>query len=135
MLRLLQERAKAGVEIKIIGRVAKRAKGLNSQALSTMRLHTRTIIRDGRQAFVGSQSLRKLELDSRREVGLIVRDAGVVRRLTDTFEHDWVPVDNPLWRKQTKRRGMIRTPKERSKSFMKEFSTADRHTVKKAVKR
>jgi len=33
--------------------------------LTTQRLHTRTIIRDRRQAFVGSQSLRAEELDSR----------------------------------------------------------------------
>ena len=44
-----------------------------------MRLHTRTIIRDGRQAFVGSQSLRQPELDSRREIGIIVRDVKAVK--------------------------------------------------------
>jgi len=31
------------------------------------RLHTRAIIRDGVRAFVGSQSLRRLELEKRRE--------------------------------------------------------------------
>ena len=61
-----------------------------------MRLHTRTIIRDRHQAFVGSQSLRKLELDSRREVGLIVRDPGVIRRLVATFELDWIPSKDNL---------------------------------------
>ena len=54
-----------------------------------MRLHTRTIIRDRCQAFVGSQSLRTLELDSRREVGLIIRDPKAVKQLIDTFESDW----------------------------------------------
>jgi len=54
-----------------------------------MRLHTRTIIRDGRQAFVGSQSLRAAELDSRREVGLIIREPKAVKRLLTTFESDW----------------------------------------------
>ena len=88
MLRTLHERAKAGVEIKIIGSVAGRA-GFDVQKLGGTRLHTRTIIRDRRQAFVGSQSLRKAELDLRREVGLIVRDAGVVKKLIDTFEGDW----------------------------------------------
>ena len=42
-----------------------------------------------RQAFVGSQSLRTAELDSRREVGLIVQDAKAVKQLIDTFESDW----------------------------------------------
>jgi cardiolipin synthase len=88
MLRILSERAKAGVEIKIIGSVAGRS-GLNSQKLAGRRLHTRTIIRDRRQAFVGSQSLRTAELDSRREVGLIVRDLQVVKKLIETFESDW----------------------------------------------
>lgn len=88
MLRILQERAKAGVEIKVIGQVSGRVP-FGAQKLSGTRLHTRTIIRDGRQAFVGSQSLRTAELDSRRELGLIVKDAKVVKKLIDTFQNDW----------------------------------------------
>jgi cardiolipin synthase len=88
MLRILQERAKAGVEIKIIGSVAGRAQ-FDAHKLAVTRLHTRTIIRDRRQAFVGSQSLRAAELDSRREVGLIVQDAKAVKALIETFESDW----------------------------------------------
>ncbi len=89
MLRALSERTKAGVEIKIIGRVGKGSAGLNVWNLAPLRLHTRTIIRDRQQAFVGSQSLRKAELDSRREVGVIVREAKVVSGLIKTFEEDW----------------------------------------------
>jgi phosphatidylserine/phosphatidylglycerophosphate/cardiolipin synthase-like enzyme len=88
MLRILQQRAKAGVEIKVIGRVSGRP-SFEVQTLAGMRLHTRTIIRDRRQAFVGSQSLRAAELDSRREVGLIVPYPKAVKRLIDTFEADW----------------------------------------------
>ncbi len=88
MLRILQERAKAGVEIQVIGQVAGRVP-YDVKKLGAMRLHTRTIVRDGRQAFVGSQSLRSAELDSRREVGLIVQDARTVRMLVETFESDW----------------------------------------------
>ena len=44
------------------------------------RLHARVIIRDHHDAFLGSQSLRKLELDKRREVGIIVKDQSVVSR-------------------------------------------------------
>jgi len=54
-----------------------------------MRLHTRTIIRDGHQAFIGSQSLRSAELDSRRELGIFVRQPKVLHRLLSTFESDW----------------------------------------------
>ena len=89
MVRLLVERQKAGVEVKIIGRLGKKAAGLNARRLAEMRLHTRTIIRDRKDAFVGSQSMRKLELDSRRELGLIVRERGVLGKLVETFEKDW----------------------------------------------
>jgi cardiolipin synthase len=92
MLRILQERAKAGVDIRIIGRVAGRVK-FNVQKLAGCRLHTRTIIRDRHQAFVGSQSLREAELDSRRELGLIIHDAQTVKKLVETFESDWVRAD------------------------------------------
>jgi cardiolipin synthase len=88
MIGILQERAKAGVEIRVIGRTSGRA-GLTVRKMTRMRLHTRTIIRDGHQAFVGSQSLRPAELDSRREVGLIVRESRIVKKLLATFEADW----------------------------------------------
>jgi phosphatidylserine/phosphatidylglycerophosphate/cardiolipin synthase-like enzyme len=88
MLRVLEERLKAGVEIRVIGSVSGRAP-FEVRRLTVHRLHTRTIIRDGRQAFVGSQSLRAEELDSRRELGLIVQDAKAVHTLIETFESDW----------------------------------------------
>ena len=89
IIRLLQDQAKAGVDVKILGSIAGRGTNLAVTRLTTMRLHTRTIILDGQHAFVGSQSLRKLELDSRREIGIIVRDAKVVNTLLATFEKDW----------------------------------------------
>jgi phosphatidylserine/phosphatidylglycerophosphate/cardiolipin synthase-like enzyme len=88
MLGILQERAKAGVEIRVIGSVAGRAP-FEVQKLAGTRLHTRTIIRDRHQAFVGSQSLRTAELDARRELGLIIQDAKALTKLVDTFEADW----------------------------------------------
>jgi phosphatidylserine/phosphatidylglycerophosphate/cardiolipin synthase-like enzyme len=100
MLRILHERAKAGVEIKIIGSVGKRA-GLDVQKLAGKRLHTRTIIRDRRQAFIGSQSLRTAELDYRRELGLVVRDAKVVAKLIETFESDWTSTSSKKAPKET----------------------------------
>ena len=91
MLGALSERAKAGVAIKVIGSVSvsKQHPGLDVRNLAGLRLHTRTIIRDRRQAFVGSQSLRMAELDSRREVGVIVREPKVVNGIIKTFEADW----------------------------------------------
>jgi cardiolipin synthase len=88
MINILRARAKAGVEVRVIGRVAARFE-LTVKKPASMRLHTRTIIRDQHQAFVGSQSLRSAELDSRRELGLIVRDSKIIKKLVDTFESDW----------------------------------------------
>jgi hypothetical protein len=49
----------------------------------------RAIVRDGTQAFVGSQSLRRLELDRRREVGLIINNPSVSRAILAVFDRDW----------------------------------------------
>jgi phosphatidylserine/phosphatidylglycerophosphate/cardiolipin synthase-like enzyme len=89
MLGALAGRKEAGVVIKIIGSVSRQNPGLEVRNLAKIRLHTRTIIRDGCQAFMGSQSLRTAELDSRREVGVIVREPKVVNGLIRTFEADW----------------------------------------------
>jgi phosphatidylserine/phosphatidylglycerophosphate/cardiolipin synthase-like enzyme len=88
MLKLLAEKEKSGVAIKIIGRVEAKWE-LDGHKLPGTRLHARAIIRDGRRAFIGSQSLRRLELDKRREVGIVITDEGVVRELRDVFKKDW----------------------------------------------
>lgn len=92
MIRLMQERAAAGVDVRLIGRVRRKNFKLPVHKPS-FRLHTRTIIRDRKQAFLGSQGLRQIELDSRREVGLIFREPAIVSRLMKTFESDW---DHPM---------------------------------------
>ncbi|MGC2422103.1 MAG: phospholipase D-like domain-containing protein [Candidatus Acidiferrales bacterium] len=91
MIRILHDRAEAGVEIRVIGQTEAH---LPVRVLPKLRLHTRMIIRDGHQAFIGSQSLRTAELDSRREVGIIVHDANIVRKLMETFESDWASSAN-----------------------------------------
>ena len=89
MIRLLEERARKGVEIRIIGQMVSRDIKLDVRKLTRMRLHTRTIIRDRHQMFLGSQSLRELELDARREVGVIIHDSKPVNSVIRTFEADW----------------------------------------------
>ena len=93
MLRLLHQRVKAGVDIRIIGKVAKRGSDLRVQKMPGGRLHVRAIVRDGDEAFVGSQSLRALELDGRREVGLLSKDAKVVKAILEVFESDWAKTE------------------------------------------
>ncbi len=105
MLRLLAERAKAGVEIRLLGKAGKRASGIEARKLPDLRLHVRAIIRDGTTAFLGSQSLRKLELDGRREVGLIVRDASVARKMQAVFEGDWAHTPESIEAAASRTRG------------------------------
>jgi phosphatidylserine/phosphatidylglycerophosphate/cardiolipin synthase-like enzyme len=93
MIRLLHQRAKAGVDVRIIGKVAKRASDLKVQKMPGLRLHVRAIIRDNEEAFVGSQSLRDLELEARREVGLITREPKIVKAITEVFESDWAKTE------------------------------------------
>ena len=62
---------------------------VEARKLTSFRLHVRAIVRDGAAFFVGSQSLRKLELDSRREVGVIGTDARAVKKIQEVFESDW----------------------------------------------
>ena len=92
MLRLLGARAQAGVDIKVIGRVSQADSKLAVRKLS-MRLHTRTIIRDGTQAFIGSQSLREMELGARRELGIIFRDKKIAEKLAQLFQQDWDAIE------------------------------------------
>jgi len=89
MLRIVLQKIKSGVDVKVLGEVEGKW-GLKCwDKYPGKRLHVRAIIRDGRRAFVGSQSLRKLELDKRREVGAVITDLKVVRKMRAVFEQDW----------------------------------------------
>jgi len=89
MIKLLKERAAKGVRVRVIGDLKGPDGSVDVRPLKPMRLHVRAIIRDGTRAFVGSQSLRKEELEKRREVGLLISNPTVTRKLMQVFETDW----------------------------------------------
>ena len=93
--RVLLDRARAGLDIRILGKLDKSPDAIHCRQLGDLRLHVRAIVRDGAQAFVGSQSLRKLELDGRREVGVITTDARVAKKIAAVFEADWAHAKGP----------------------------------------
>jgi cardiolipin synthase len=133
ILRLLQDRAQAGVQIKIMGHVS-RSKHLAARVFKRMRLHTRVIIRDCKQAFLGSQSLRKLELDERREIGIIVNNAKVVSSMITVFEDDWkasTTADRRADKKRVSARAE-RSSRKVSKAMKKKLAPAPvvQHVVK-----
>jgi phosphatidylserine/phosphatidylglycerophosphate/cardiolipin synthase-like enzyme len=93
MLRLIAERMKAGVDVKIIGKVEAKW-NIKGERYPGKRLHVRAMVRDSKRAFVGSQSLRRLELEKRREVGVIITDESVIRELQAIFESDWAQTES-----------------------------------------
>ena len=100
IVKLLKEQAAKGVRVRVIGNVKKDNGAIDSRELKGFRLHVRAIIRDGTRAFVGSQSLRKEELDSRREVGVLISNPTVTRKLMQIFEQDWTESATKEMRKE-----------------------------------
>jgi phosphatidylserine/phosphatidylglycerophosphate/cardiolipin synthase-like enzyme len=120
MLRLINQRMKAGVDVRILGKVGKRGSAMRTQKMPGRRLHVRAMVRDGDTAFVGSQSLRALELDGRREVGVIVKEPKTVKRMQEAFEEDWSKTD--LSAKEEKE--AKKEEKEKEKERERELQTA-----------
>jgi cardiolipin synthase len=141
ILRILQDRRKAGVEVRVIGKVT--GNRLPVRILNGLRLHTRTILRDGKEAFLGSQSLRRLELDSRREIGIIFRNQAVVKTLSKVFEKDWrgaeveeeaAPKDVPLGKAASRKINKAIQRKGNLELLPKEVEETVKIAVKEAVK-
>jgi phosphatidylserine/phosphatidylglycerophosphate/cardiolipin synthase-like enzyme len=91
MMRLLAEKVQEGVDVRVIGAVGKQAVGVAVAPLQ-MRLHAQAIVRDGEEIFLGSQSMRSIELDARREVGVLLKDPEITAQVKYTFESDWTKI-------------------------------------------
>jgi len=126
MLRLLTQLIKAGVDVRIIGKVEPKWK-IPFEKYPGKRLHVRAIIRDGRRAFIGSQSLRRLELEKRREVGVVINDKRVVKQMIAVFDQDWSATNSG--KKQVKKEARLekkaeRTGKRTSREQARELAAA-----------
>jgi phosphatidylserine/phosphatidylglycerophosphate/cardiolipin synthase-like enzyme len=86
-VKLLNEKVSQGLDVRVIGSAS--SKGTLPARKLAIRLHARAIIRDGKSAFLGSQSLRKLEMEARREIGIIVEDAKIAAKMISVFDQDW----------------------------------------------
>lgn len=89
MVKLLRERASRGVDVRVIGNLAKKVEGVETRRLDKMRLHVRAIVRDRQAVFVGSQSLRRLQIEGRREIGVIVPRRVIAVEIAKVFDEDW----------------------------------------------
>src|SRR5204862_6212907 len=92
--------------------------------LRRMRFHTRTILRDRREAFLGSQSLREPELDKRRELGMIVHDHEIVHSLVKVFESDWAGMEPARHEGRKEVKQGAKTLKKAVKAIVRELPLA-----------
>jgi phosphatidylserine/phosphatidylglycerophosphate/cardiolipin synthase-like enzyme len=91
-LGLLLRKAAAGIDIKVISHAAfydEVLPNFHARKLARFKLHAKCVVVDGAQFFVGSQNLRKTSLDRRREVGIIIEDPVMARRIERVFDEDW----------------------------------------------
>lgn len=89
MQRAIERRAMTGIDVRVISKLEKKLRDVEIASYPGGRLHVRAIVQDARRVFIGSQGLRRAELDRRREIGVIVDDKEIVRGVTRIFEKDW----------------------------------------------
>ena len=90
---LLMRKAAGGCDVKIISRKTafdRVVSNFNVRALVRYKLHAKCIVIDSSTFFVGSQNLREVSFDARREVGIIIEDEAMARKIERIFDDDWV---------------------------------------------
>ena len=70
--------------LRILGRF-----GVKVHRQKRPKLHAKLLIADGARALIGSMNIDRSAFDLRRELGIIVDDGAVVKRLVEVFERDW----------------------------------------------
>ena len=93
MQRAIEGQAMKGVEVRVIGKVEKDLRDVAVRRFGEERLHVRAIVRDGQRVFIGSQSLRRAELERRREIGVIFDDRKIAGQIATIFDEDWVAAE------------------------------------------
>lgn len=89
IIALLGERAEAGCDVKIIGMTRVPSSKLRVRRLERYKLHAKCIVVDSTMVFIGSQNLRPVSLDRRRELGIIIQDEAIARKIERVFDEDW----------------------------------------------
>jgi phosphatidylserine/phosphatidylglycerophosphate/cardiolipin synthase-like enzyme len=90
---LLLRKASSGCDVRIISRDTfydQVVPNFSVKKLARFKLHAKCVVVDGVRFFIGSQNLRAVSLDHRREVGILVEDEAMSRRIERVFDEDWV---------------------------------------------
>src|SRR5262249_14364486 len=93
---LLLKKAGAGCNVKIITREAisdDSAPNFHVRRFTKYKLHAKCIVVDTLRFFIGSQNLRGVSIDRRREVGIIVEDDPIARKIERIFDEDWTTAE------------------------------------------
>lgn len=104
--RALGSRVKAGVDVRVqLARFdggttnARALEELTAAGVKKVRfirkpmMHAKLIIVDGEKAYLGSVNLTTNSMDNNRELGVILRDAPLVKRLHKIADRDWADSD------------------------------------------
>lgn len=89
---LLLRKASVGCSIKIISNDTSYDEvvpNYHVRKLARYKLHAKCIVVDGTRFFIGSQNIRPASMDRRREVGIIVEDDAMARKIERVFDEDW----------------------------------------------
>jgi cardiolipin synthase A/B len=102
VLQHLAGAARRGVDVRIItppdedqsdpnrpGRRQLASAGAMVRTLETPKMHAKTLVADGARAIVGSANLTSSSLENNRELGVLVVEPEIIRRMVATFEKDW----------------------------------------------
>ena len=69
--------------------MALQKEGVLIKTLASPYMHAKLILSDNTKAFVGSVNLSTQSLDKNRELGIILSDQKIIKKLSDTFSSDW----------------------------------------------
>jgi phosphatidylserine/phosphatidylglycerophosphate/cardiolipin synthase-like enzyme len=93
---LLLRKARSGCDVKIITRdslFSDSAPNFRIRRFTKYKLHAKCIVVDTLRFFIGSQNLRGVSIDRRREVGVIVEDDPIARKIERIFDEDWAAAE------------------------------------------
>lgn len=105
-----------GVDVRLIAPAVPREGGSNAASIASLRsygigvrvtegqapppgalpyMHAKTMVVDGRTAYLGSIDLQTNPATRNRELGVLLRQPGIVRQLRARFEQDWAHASGP----------------------------------------
>jgi cardiolipin synthase len=93
ILLVLLHKAASGCDVRVITREMhydEVVPNVHVRQLARYKLHAKCVVVDSSRFFIGSQNLRSVSLDERREVGIVIEDEPMAAKIERVFEEDWI---------------------------------------------